>query len=153
MPQSIRKRLPDERASITHRFEIGGNKGFITVGMYPDKTLGEVFIVMSKEGSTLSGLLDTVAVMISMALQHGTPIEAVVGKLANVKYEPAGMTNNPCIKTADSITDYIGRYLGMKFVDLATLERVGVKTQCHDCDKTVERDGKKYSCIAALLTP
>lgn len=149
--QSVRRKLPDERASITHRFEISGNKGFLTVGMYPDKTPGEVFIVMSKEGSTLSGLLDSVAIMMSMALQHGTPVASIVGKLACVKYEPTGLTNNPCIKVADSITDYIARYLGMKFVDLDTLESAGVKTQCHECDKTIEHNGKRYSCIAAVL--
>jgi len=148
--ESVRRRLPDERESLTLRFEVAGNKGFLTVGMYPDKTPGEIFITMSKEGSTMSGLLDSFAVTTSMALQHGVPVEAIVAKLACVKYEPSGMTNHECIKMADSITDFIARYLGMKFVDLDTLERAGVKTQCHNCDKAVWHGNKKYSCIAEL---
>ena len=152
MSESKRRRLPDERQSITLRFEIGDNKGFLTVGMYPDGSPGEIFITMSKEGSTLSGMLDSLAVMISIALQHGAPIEAIVGKLACVKYEPCGVTNHKCIKVADSITDFIARFLGMKFIDLETLERMGIKLQCRDCDGAVEIDGKKYSCIAARRT-
>lgn len=151
MTQSIRKRLPDERASITHRFKIDGHKGYMTVGKYPDGTPGEVFLVISKGGSTLSGMARSFAIMISKALQRGEPIESVVSKLAGVKYEPSGFTKNECIRRAHSFTDYVALWLGMKFVDLETLSRVKVETQCHDCGKTVVCDGKTYACIAEIL--
>lgn len=145
-----RRKMPDERKGIIHQFVINGNEGILRTGMYEDRTLGEVFIEMSKEGSTLSGLLDTVARMISNGLQRGTPLDFLVGKLANARYEPSGMTGHPCIPSATSITDYIARYLGLKFLALETLEEVGVKTKCHDCDKVIRSNDKTYCCFAEI---
>ncbi len=112
----LRRKLPDERHSITHKFSIAGHEGYITVGMYEDGTPGEIFLTMSKEGSTISGLMDSFATAISLALQYGVPIQTLVDKFAHARFEPAGYTNNPNIRIAKSITDYIFRWLGSKFV-------------------------------------
>ena len=111
-----RQRLPDERASVTHKFSVGGSEGYITVGMYSDGRPGEVFIKMSKEGSTLSGFMDGVAVSISIGLQYGVPLKILVDKLTNTRFEPSGFTENPSIRYASSILDYIARWLGGKFL-------------------------------------
>jgi len=110
-----RRRLPDERQSITHKFSIAGHEGYITVGMFEDGFPGEVFITMSKEGSTISGLMDSFATGISIALQYGVPLKVMVDKFSHARYEPSGFTNNPDIPIAKSISDYIFRWLGMKF--------------------------------------
>lgn len=112
----VRRRLPDERKSITHKFSVAGHEGYITVGMYPDGTPGEIFITMSKEGSTLSGLMDAFATAISLALQYGVPLKVLVDKFSHMRFEPAGFTNNPEIPIAKSIIDYIFRWLGRKFL-------------------------------------
>ena len=112
----LRRKLPDERHSITHKFSIAGHEGYITVGMYEDGTPGEIFLTMSKEGSTISGLMDSFATAISLALQYGVPIQTLVDKFAHARFEPAGYTNNPNIRIAKSITDYIFRWLGSKFL-------------------------------------
>ncbi len=112
----VRRRLPDERKSITHKFSIAGHEGYITVGMYPDGTPGEIFITMSKEGSTLSGLMDAFATAISLALQYGVPLKVLVDKFSHMRFEPSGFTNNPEIPIAKSIIDYIFRWLGKKFL-------------------------------------
>jgi ribonucleoside-diphosphate reductase alpha chain len=112
----IRRRLPDERNSITHKFSVAGHEGYITVGMYPDGTPGEIFITMSKEGSTLSGLMDAFATAISLALQYGVPLKVLVDKFSHMRFEPSGYTNNPDIPIAKSIIDYIFRWLGKKFL-------------------------------------
>jgi len=114
--QPVRRRLPDERQSITHKFSIAGHEGYITVGMFEDGTPGEVFITMSKEGSTISGLMDSFATAISIALQYGVPLRVMVDKFSHARYEPSGFTNNPDIPIAKSISDYIFRWLGMKFL-------------------------------------
>lgn len=114
--QPVRRRLPDERQSITHKFSIAGHEGYITVGMFEDGTPGEVFITMSKEGSTISGLMDSFATGISIALQYGVPLRVMVDKFSHARYEPSGFTNNPDIPIAKSISDYIFRWLGMKFL-------------------------------------
>ena len=111
-----RRRLPDERQSITHKFSIAGHEGYITVGMFEDHSPGEVFITMSKEGSTISGLMDSFATGISIALQYGVPLKVMVDKFSHARYEPSGFTNNPDIPIAKSISDYIFRWLGMKFM-------------------------------------
>lgn len=111
-----RRALPSERAAITHRFDISGHEGYLTVGLYPDGTPGELFIVMAKEGSTISGLMDTVAILISIGLQQGVPLDLIVRKLKGAKYEPAGWTQHSSIKQAHSITDYIARWLELKFL-------------------------------------
>lgn len=115
-PQIVRRRLPDERQAITHKFSVGGHEGYITVGMYDDGTPGEVFLTMSKEGSTISGLMDVIATMTSVALQYGVPLEALVRKFSHMRFEPQGFTNNPKIPMAKSIIDYIFRWLGLKFL-------------------------------------
>lgn len=112
----VRRRLPDERKSITHKFSVAGHEGYITVGMYPDGTPGEIFITMSKEGSTLSGLMDAFATAISLALQYGVPLKVLVDKFSHMRFEPSGFTNNPDIPIAKSIIDYIFRWLGKKFL-------------------------------------
>jgi len=112
----MRRRLPDERQSITHKFSIAGHEGYITVGMFEDGMPGEVFITMSKEGSTISGLMDSFATSISIALQYGVPLKVLVDKFSHARYEPSGFTNNPEIPIAKSISDYIFRWLGVKFL-------------------------------------
>lgn len=112
-----RKTMADTRMSITHKFEIAGHEGYITAGLYPDGQPGEVFVQMSKEGSTIGGLMDTVATLTSMALQYGVPLEQLVSKFAYQRFEPSGYTRNPNIRTAFSITDYVFRWLGCEFIN------------------------------------
>jgi ribonucleoside-diphosphate reductase alpha chain len=117
-----RHKLPDERKSITHKFSVGSHEGYIIVGMYEDGRPGEVFIKMSKEGSTLSGVMDGFALSLSIGLQYGVPAKVVVDKLINMRFEPSGITENPDIRFASSILDYIGRWLGGKFISTAYLK-------------------------------
>src|SRR5512138_2254216 len=111
-----RRRLPDERRSITHKFSIGGHEGYMTVGMYDDGTPGELFVTMAKEGSVVSGLMDNFATMISMSLQYGVPLKVLCDKFSHTRFEPSGFTGNPEIPIAKSITDYIFRWLSLKFL-------------------------------------
>ncbi|TFG66588.1 MAG: hypothetical protein E4H24_07740, partial [Thermomicrobiales bacterium] len=111
-----RRRLPAERAAVTHKFDIAGHEGYITVGLYPDGQPGEIFLKMAKEGSTVSGLMDTLATTISVALQYGVPLKDLVNKFAHVRFEPSGFTGNPEIPIAKSIVDYIFRWLGSRFL-------------------------------------
>lgn len=110
-----RERLPDERQSITHKFAIAGHEGYLTVGMYPDGRPGELFLIMSKAGSVVSGLTDALGLAVSVGLQYGVPIDVFVRKYINSRFEPSGFTPNPQIKIAKSITDYIFRWIGLKF--------------------------------------
>ena len=126
MPTPVRRKLPDERASITHKFDIQGHEGYITVGMFEDGSPGEIFVKMAKEGSTLSGMVDSFAIMVSLALQYGVPLEAMVGKFAHVRFEPSGYTSNKEIPIAKSIVDYIFRWLASKFYDDDAKEAVGI---------------------------
>jgi ribonucleoside-diphosphate reductase alpha chain len=111
-----RRRLPPEREAITHKFSIAGHEAYVTVGKYEDGSPGELFIVMSKEGSVVSGLLDSFATAVSLALQYGVPLKVLVEKFSHGRYEPSGFTNNPQIRIAKSITDYIFRWLALKFL-------------------------------------
>jgi ribonucleoside-diphosphate reductase alpha chain len=111
-----RRKLPPERHSLTHRFSIGGTEGYLTVGMYADGAPGEVFIKMAKEGSTLSGIMDGFAMSVSIALQYGVPLKALVDKLKDTRFEPSGYTGNREIPFAKSILDYVARWLGGKFI-------------------------------------
>src|SRR6476661_4108675 len=120
-PRAVRHRLPGERASITHKFALAGHEGYITVGLYKDGTPGELFIRMAKEGSTVSGLMDSFATAISLALQHGVPMKLMCEKFSHTRFEPSGFTGNPDIPIAKSIMDYIFRWLSLKF-DKPTLE-------------------------------
>ncbi len=112
----LRHRMPDTRMSLTHRFEIAGHEGYITVGLYEDNQPGELFITMSKEGSTIGGLMDTVGTLTSIALQYGVPLESLVKKFAYQRFEPSGFTKNPDIRNATSITDYVFRWLACQFI-------------------------------------
>jgi ribonucleoside-diphosphate reductase alpha chain len=112
-----RERLPATRRSLTHKFKVGDHEGYVNVGFYPDGRVGEVFVTMSKEGSTLGGLMDALGTFISVGLQYGVPLEVVVSKLAHTRFEPNGLTGNPDIPLARSITDYIGQWLGMEFLE------------------------------------
>jgi ribonucleoside-diphosphate reductase alpha chain len=174
--QPMRRKLPDERQSITHKFSIAGHEGYITVGMYDDGKPGEIFIKMAKEGSTISGLMDSFATAVSMALQYGVPIKVLVDKFAHVRFEPSGYTNNPEIRYAKSIMDYIFRWLGVKFLgpEYATHSVVEEETgasgllptepepqqklpfrsalmeedapTCSDCGSIMTRNGSCYKC-------
>ncbi len=115
-PAPRRERLPDTRRSITHKFSVAGNEGYITVGLYPDGRPGELFITMAKEGSTIGGLMDCFGTAVSMSLQYGVPLEVYVRKFSHTRFEPMGFTNNPDIRIAKSIVDYIFRWLGMTFL-------------------------------------
>jgi len=121
-----RRKLADERRSITHKFDIAGHEGYITVGMYEDGTPGEIFVSMSKQGSTISGLMDTFATAISYALQYGVPLQFLVDKFAHMRFEPSGFTKNPQIPYAKSIVDYLFRWLASKFLDEQARNEVGV---------------------------
>ncbi|HVG22664.1 MAG TPA: vitamin B12-dependent ribonucleotide reductase [Thermoanaerobaculia bacterium] len=125
-PAAVRRKLPDERESITHKFSIGGHEGYITVGKYEDGTAGEIFITMAKEGSTISGLMDSFATMTSLALQHGVPLQLLVDKFTHTRFEPSGFTKNPEIPMAKSIMDYIFKWLATKFLARDAQEHAGV---------------------------
>jgi len=111
-----RHRLPDERQSITHKFSVGGHEGYITVGLYEDGMPGEVFITMSKEGSTISGFMDAFATATSLSLQYGVPLHVLTNKFSHMRFEPSGFTGNKQIPIAKSIIDYIFRWLALKFI-------------------------------------
>jgi len=166
----VRRKLPDERRSITHKFSIGGHEGYITVGMYEDGTPGEIFITMAKEGSTISGLMDALATAMSFNLQYGVPLKFLVDKFAHVRFEPSGWTGNPTIPYAKSIIDYIFRWLGAKFLgpeyavteagETPKLRPTEVDPQqnlpfagvvadaplCAECGSIMTRNGSCYKC-------
>src|SRR5579875_1234228 len=121
----VRRKLPDERQSLTHKFSIGGHEGYITVGLYEDGTPGEVFISMAKEGSTISGLMDTLATSISYGLQYGVPLKFFVDKFSHVRFEPSGWTGNAQVPYAKSIIDYIFRWLGNRFLGITEANEAG----------------------------
>src|SRR5712691_5841400 len=106
-PKAVRRKLPDERKAVTHKFDIGGHEGYLTVGLYEDGMPGELFITMAKEGSTIGGLMDSLGTAVSVALQYGVPIESLVNKFTHQRFEPAGMTANRDIPFAKSLVDYI----------------------------------------------
>ena len=156
-----RVRLPEERSSITHKFEISGHEGYITVGMYDDGTPGEIFVKMSKEGSTISGLMDSFATAISIALQHGVPLKTLVDKFSHVRFEPSGFTHNSAVPMAKSIIDYIFRWLDHKFWSGVKHEKVEDDTTgmnvgklyqqdspvCYGCGSITVRNGSCYKCM------
>ncbi len=176
VPMPGRRKLPDERRSITHKFSINGHEGYITVGLYDDGQPGEIFLVMAKEGSTISGLMDAFATMVSIALQYGVPLRALVDKFSHTRFEPSGFTKNPEIPIAKSITDYIFRWLASKFLSAEEKQEVGVVLRepapeaaaprpvavegsakitfinstdapsCHDCGAIMVRNGSCYKC-------
>jgi ribonucleoside-diphosphate reductase alpha chain len=131
-PQAVRRRLPVERRAITHKFSIAGHDGYCTVGMYEDGQPGEIFLVMAKEGSVVSGLMDSFATAVSMALQYGVPLQVLVDKFSHVRFEPSGFTNNPEIPIAKSIVDYIFRWLASKFLSRDAQQAIGVHVKPED---------------------
>ena len=166
----VRRKLPDERRSITHKFSIAGHEGYITVGMYDDGAPGEIFITMAKEGSTISGLMDAFATAVSFNLQYGVPLKFLVDKFTHVRFEPTGWTGNPQIPYAKSITDYIFRWLGGKFLGPEYLVSEAGETPnlrptepdpqqqlqfspvvadaplCAECGSIMTRNGSCYKC-------
>src|SRR5208283_3865731 len=114
--RAIRRHLPHERRALTHHFSVGGQEGYLTVGVYDDGLHGEIFITMSKQGSTISGLMDSFATAVSLALQHGVSLEVLCSKFTHVRFEPSGRTENPKIGFAKSIVDYLFRWLERKFI-------------------------------------
>jgi ribonucleoside-diphosphate reductase alpha chain len=166
----IRRKLPDERQSITHKFSIGGHEGYITVGMFEDGAPGELFITMAKEGSTISGLMDSFATAVSYALQYGVPLKFFVDKFSHVRFEPSGWTGNTQVPYAKSIMDYIFRWLGAKFLgpeyavteagDTPKLRPTEPEPQqalpfetafadaplCSECGGLMTRNGSCYKC-------
>ena len=174
-PRPVRRRLPDERRAITHKFTVNGHKGYLTVGLYDNGSPGEIFLVMAKEGSTISGLMDVLATSVSIALQHGVPLGTLVKKFAHTRFEPAGFTGNPEIPIAKSVIDYIFRYLATKFLPSEEQAELGVVLRdtdaipgpetkaaaepvlafvhqqdsptCADCGSIMVRNGTCYHCI------
>lgn len=174
---AVRRRLSDERQAITHKFSIAGHEGYFTVGLYEDGQPGEIFITMSKEGSTISGLMDAFATSISMALQYGVPLRVLIDKFSHMRFEPSGFTNNKDIPMAKSILDYIFRWLNKKFIPVSDIsitispeveqaiddfsmqskntaekEAEVYKTQsdappCHECGSLMVRSGSCYKCM------
>ena len=125
----VRRKLPSVRKAITHKFSIGGHEGYITVGMYADGQPGEIFLVMAKEGSAISGLMDSFATAISLALQYGVPLKVLIDKFSHVRFEPSGHTGNPEVPFAKSIVDYIFRWLASKFLSTDEQVQAGVHVQ------------------------
>jgi len=166
----VRRKLDDTRASITHKFSIGGHEGYITVGLYDEGSPGEIFIRMAKEGSTISGLMDSFATAVSLALQYGVPLKFLVDKFSHVRFEPSGWTGNPQIPYAKSIMDYIFRWMGAKFLgpeyavgeagDTPKLQVTEPSPQqalpfgpvaadaptCSECGGLMTRNGSCYKC-------
>jgi ribonucleoside-diphosphate reductase alpha chain len=171
-----RRKLPDERQALTHKFSINGHEGYLTVGLYESGKPGEIFLVMAKEGSTISGLMDAFATAVSIALQYGVPLPTLVDKFSHTRFEPSGFTNNPEIPIAKSIMDYIFRWLASKFLDREDQQAAGVVLRdepvaaetasdptagppkvaflyqqdapsCHDCGSIMVRNGTCYKCL------
>ena len=174
--RAVRRRLPDERRAITHHFSIAGQEGYLTVGVYEDGSPGEIFVRIAKEGSTVSGLMDAFATVISLALQHGVPLSVLCAKLSHMRFEPSGWSGNPKIGYAKSLTDYIARWLELKFLNddqgelfdpllpprpapstittekeevaaLSELVQLGDAPACHICGALMVRSGSCHRCM------
>ena len=173
--RALRRRLPDERRALTHHFSVGGQEGYLTVGVYDDGLPGEIFLTMSKQGSTISGLMDSFATAVSLALQHGVSLEVLCSKFTHVRFEPSGWTGNPKIGFAKSIVDYIFRWLELKFLTgeqgelfvpppvavhssavpndndavraLGELVQLGDAPACNICGALMVRSGNCYQCM------
>jgi ribonucleoside-diphosphate reductase alpha chain len=143
-PAAVRRKLPDERQSLTHKFAVAGHEGYVHVGLYETGEPGEIFVKMAKEGSTVSGLMDSFATAISLALQHGVPLRLLVDKFSRTRFEPYGFTENPEIPRASSIMDYLFRWLGSKFVKT---DADGVVTNDYQIDAS--GDLKRVSEVVA----
>jgi ribonucleoside-diphosphate reductase alpha chain len=124
--QPVRRRLAQDCRSLRHKFDIAGHEGYIHVGLYDDGTPGELFIKIAKEGSTIAGLMDTIGILTSMALQYGVPLQVLVSKFSHVRFEPSGFTKNPDIPIAKSLIDYIFRFLGTRFLNAEQRTEMGL---------------------------
>jgi ribonucleoside-diphosphate reductase alpha chain len=144
----VRRKLPDERNALTHKFDIAGHEGYITVGLFEDGQPGEIFLVMAKEGSTISGFADAFAQAISYALQYGVPLQALVDKFSHVRFEPSGMTKNPDVRFAKSIVDYIFRWMASKFLSPEAQYVAGVNNR----DDVVEGNGLGAKALTSMPT-
>src|SRR5207247_5566290 len=167
-----RRRLPDERRSLTHHFSVGGQEGDITVGLYEDGMPGEMFIRMSKDGSTVSGLMDSFATAVSLALQHGVPLQVLCDKFSHTRLEPSGWSGNPKIGYAKSLMDYLFRWLELRFLKgeqgslfeqqgakqssrepvtaieaLGEMVGLGDASPCVICGSLMVRNGSCYRCL------
>jgi ribonucleoside-diphosphate reductase alpha chain len=170
--QAVRRRLPDERRSLTHHFSIGGQEGYVTVGLYADGLPGEVFIRMAKEGSTVSGLMDSFATAVSLALQYGVPLKILCDKFSHTRFEPSGWSGNPKIGYAKSLMDYLFRWLELRFLKgeqgilfeqqslgnpqfersssvkaLGEVVELGDAPTCQFCGSLMVRNGSCYRCL------
>ncbi len=146
----VRKRLPQSRPSVTTSFQVGDAEGYITAGSYPDDGLGEIFLKTSKQGSTLSGVMDAFAIAVSLGLQYGVPLEAYAAKFINTKFEPSGMTNDPDIRFATSLVDYVFRRLALDHLPIDVREGLGIKSIQ---ERKVETDEKMAELEAAAAEP
>jgi ribonucleoside-diphosphate reductase alpha chain len=169
---AIRRRLPDERHSLTHHFSVGGQEGYVTVGLYQDGAPGEMFIRMAKEGSTVSGLMDSFATAVSLALQYGVPLKVLCDKFSHTRFEPSGWSGNPKIGYAKSLMDYLFRWLELRFLKdeqgilfelpsgrqsptelgnsakaLSEIVNLGDAPTCQFCGSLMVRNGSCYRCM------
>lgn len=178
--RALRRRLPDERRAITHHFSIAGQEGYLTVGVYDDGLPGEIFVRMAKEGSTISGLMDSIATVVSLALQHGVPLDVLCAKFSHTRFEPSGWSRNPKIGYATSLMDYLFRWTELKFLKneqgelfesrpasassvlaphgKSEVEAVGEFVQfgdapaCNVCGSLMVRSGTCYRCMTCGST-
>ena len=178
--RAVRRHLPDERRALTHHFSIAGQEGYLTVGVYEDGLPGEIFITMAKQGSTISGLMDAFATVVSLALQHGVPLRVLCEKLSHMRFEPSGWSGNPKIGYAKSLMDYIARWLELRFLTgdqgelfkalpmpvqpltdandtdpvgaLGELIQMGDAPACNICGSLMVRSGTCYRCMTCGST-
>ena len=170
-PQAVRRRLPDERRSLTHHCSVGGQEGYVTVGLFEDGLPGELFIRMAKEGSTVSGLMDSFATAVSLALQYGVPLQILCDKFSHTRFEPSGWSGNPKIGYAKSLMDYLFRWLELRFLKgeqgilfelprplppqhevgvvkaLGQVVGLGDAPACQFCGSLMVRNGSCYRCM------
>ena len=176
-PPAVRRRLPDERHSVTHHFSVGGQEGYVTVGLYEDGLPGELFIRMAKEGSTVSGLMDSFATAVSLALQYGVPLRVLCDKFSHTRFEPSGWSGNPKIGYAKSLMDYLFRWLELRFLKgeqgllfelpkpaqpkrevtnavegLGQVVELGDAPPCQFCGSLMVRNGSCYRCMTCGST-
>jgi ribonucleoside-diphosphate reductase alpha chain len=174
-PPAVRRRLLDERHSLTHHFSVGGQEGYVTVGLYEDGLPGELFIRMAKEGSTVSGLMDSFATVVSLALQYGVPLRVLCDKFSHTRFEPSGWSGNPKIGYAKSIMDYLFRWLELRFLKgeqgfelpkpaqpqrevtsavegLGQIIELGDSPACQFCGSLMVRNGSCYRCMTCGST-
>jgi len=169
---AVRRRLPDERHSLTHHFSVGGQEGYVTIGLYEDGLPGEMFIRMSKEGSTVSGLMDSFATAVSLALQYGVPLQVLCNKFSHTRFEPSGWSGSPQIGYAKSLMDYLFRWLELRFLkaeqgslfavpkvapmqpepastvaQLGQVVSLGDAAPCQFCGALMVRNGSCYRCL------